>query len=123
MASMVVDTLDADAHLSSNNIQAQDSTSPLLGQEGSNPPPPPYTNLNYRSTSSQHVVIETAAEVVPEPREPSGRRFIKAFLVAVSLWILAGILISSTIERSQRNRLPSVGLPTDDGGRVVKRRV
>lgn len=97
MASMVVDTLDANANLSSNSV------SPLLGQEGSNPPPP-YTNLNYRSTSSQHVVIEaTAAAVVPEPREPSGRRFIKAFLVAVSLWVLAGILISFTVERSQRS--------------------
>jgi hypothetical protein len=98
----IVDTLDADAYLSSNNVQAQHPTSPLLGQEGSNPPPP-YT---YRSTSQPHVVIQTAAAVVPEPREPPDRRFIKAFLVAVSLWVLAGILISSTVERSQRNRLP-----------------
>jgi hypothetical protein len=108
MAPIIVDALDADAHLSSNNVQAQsqDPTSPLLGQEGSNTtPPPPYTNLNYRSGTSPHVVVETALVIVPEDRDSPFRRFIKAFLVAVSLWVLAGILISSIVDRSQQNRL------------------
>jgi hypothetical protein len=62
--------------------------------ESSGPPPPPYTN---HPTPSQPQYVVTA--VVAETREPALRRFVRAFLVAVSIWVLAGIFVSSAVER------------------------
>lgn len=80
---------------------AQRPTPPTSGPRGSGStplgPPPPYTN--YQSTS-QYVV----AEAFPEHRESAERRFIKAFLVAVLIWALAGTLVSSTVELSWLKR-------------------
>ncbi|KAI0256051.1 hypothetical protein BJV78DRAFT_1118294 [Lactifluus subvellereus] len=89
--------------------QAQHPTPPTLGPRGPSPPPPPYAN--YQSTS-QYVV----AAAFPEPRETAERRFVKAFLVAVSIWVLAGIFVSSTVELSRLKRPPArwvsgIGVP------------
>jgi hypothetical protein len=92
LSAMTTGTPDDRLSSSKANYQTQHPTSPTLGLEGSNPPPPPYTNYQ---GPSQYVV----AAVIPEPREPAERRFIKAFLVAVSIWVLAGIFVSSSVWR------------------------
>ncbi|KAI9511484.1 hypothetical protein F5148DRAFT_1373789 [Russula earlei] len=50
-------------------------------------------------SAQQHAspaIPESAA--VLEREEPAGRRFVRAFLVAVAIWVLAGIFVSSTID-------------------------
>ncbi|KAI0002406.1 hypothetical protein BJV74DRAFT_815652 [Russula compacta] len=63
----------------------------------SGPAPPPYTNY---PTTSQYLV----APATLEPRgEPAGKRFIKAFLVAVFIWFVTGMSISVEVHRSIRS--------------------
>ncbi|KAI0261284.1 hypothetical protein BC834DRAFT_830545 [Gloeopeniophorella convolvens] len=70
------------------------STPPQQALEAEPAPPPPAYN-DYQSTS-RYIPIPTEDSLLP--REPAHRRFIKAFLVAVLIWALIGIFISSFID-------------------------
>src|SRR6266850_2680403 len=60
-------------------------------------PPPPYTN---NQTNSQYII----AAAFVEPRVSVERRFFRALFVAVSIWVLAGIFISSAVELHKSTR-------------------
>jgi hypothetical protein len=87
-------------------IIPQDSPSPKRGDQvptqqhspsappqnsSSLPPPPPYTD---NQVTLQHVVPVTFVE----RRISAEWRFFRALLVALSIWILAGIFVSSAVE-------------------------
>ena len=56
-------------------------------------PPPPYLSHQPESTT-RHAVVAT----FERPQEPAGRRFIKAFLVAILIWFLTGTFVSSCLD-------------------------
>ena len=56
---------------------------------GPSPSPPPYMS---RHQSTTHYVV---AATFSQPQESAGRRFIKAFLVAMLIWLLTGAFVSS----------------------------
>jgi len=87
---IIPDDLDTSSPLKGDDNRAQQPISPAL-LESSGPPPPPYTS--YQATSP----YVSAADFV-EIEGPAGRRFVRAFLVAVSIWVLAGIFIFSAAE-------------------------
>ncbi|KAI0300461.1 hypothetical protein B0F90DRAFT_1723111 [Multifurca ochricompacta] len=82
------------------------------------PPPPPYSN----EQSTTHYVVAT----VPfEPRESAGVRFIKAFFVAILVWVIAGIFVSSVVELSTLPRSArwnimkdNITIPAIDDGHI-----
>lgn len=78
-------------------------TAPLLLA----PPPPPYGYSGGGPPPQQ------------EPVEPAGRRFIKAFAVAVGIYVLGGILIGSMVEDMRYNWGPAPEPDTADGQEVA----
>ncbi|KAI9465139.1 hypothetical protein BJY52DRAFT_666382 [Lactarius psammicola] len=84
--------IPADESPSSRKPNQQQVSPPPPGGPSPPPPPPPYTS---RHQSTTHYVV--AATFLP-PQEPAGRRFIKAFLVAMLIWFLTGAFVSSCLD-------------------------
>src|SRR6266702_3300896 len=58
------------------------------------PPPPPYTS--HQSTT--HYVVAATCSPPQAPQVSAGRRFIRAFLVAMLIWLLTGTLVSTSLD-------------------------
>jgi hypothetical protein len=69
----------------------QQQTSPP--PPGDPSPPPPY--LNHQPESNTPYAVVATFE---RPQECAGRRFIKAFLVAMLIWFLMGAFVSSSLD-------------------------
>jgi len=83
----------------------QELISPALPESPSPPgPPPPYTN--YPSPAPYVIPVPFV-----EPEEPAGRRFVRAFLVAVAVWVLAGIFVSSAVDLHRSTWWVSSSIP------------
>ncbi|KAI9441484.1 hypothetical protein H4582DRAFT_1810952 [Lactarius indigo] len=88
---------------------------PPPGGPSSPPPPPPY--IGHQSTN-HHVIVAT----ISLPPEPAGKRFIKAFLVAILIWCLTGAFVSSCLDLFGVIRLDvmkgDIGIPEVEDGNI-----
>ncbi|KAH9047285.1 hypothetical protein EDB84DRAFT_1462114 [Lactarius hengduanensis] len=88
---------------------------PPSGGPSPPPPPPPYTSPQ----STNHYVVPATFLVLPES---GGKRFIKAFAVAVLIWLLTGAFVSSCLDMFGVIRLNvmkgDTGLPEVEDGDI-----
>ncbi|KAH9042745.1 hypothetical protein EDB85DRAFT_1916640 [Lactarius pseudohatsudake] len=80
---------------------------------GPSPPPPPPPYISPQSTN--HYVVPPTFLVLPES---GGKRFIKAFAVAVLIWLLTGAFVSSCLDMFGVIRLGDTGLPEVEDGDI-----
>jgi len=100
---IIPDDLDASSPLKGDDNRAQQPISSAL-LESSSPPPPPY------QATSPYVSAADFAEI----EEPARRRFVRAFLIAISIWAVAGILISSAVELRRSAPWGNIDIPEID---------
>ncbi|KAJ7198498.1 hypothetical protein GGX14DRAFT_469498 [Mycena pura] len=101
------------------------SSTPLLGaSSGSGVPPPAYTARD-APVGAAHAGPQAAIyqPVYPQPQlvgESAGRRFFKAFMVALGLWLLASALVTSVVDDGAIGRFRDNEYPVPTGVHLTR---